>query len=70
MDVIFFTHQKESCLKEGTSKTQFYCKICIPESFSRTNSDHVPLVTNNLMIKVDGGYKCEKCGLTVKRVTV
>ena len=54
MDVIFFTHQKESCLKEGTSKTQFYCKICIPESFSRTNYDHVPLVTNNLMIKVDG----------------
>ena len=61
-----FTHQKTSCLKEGISRSQFYCKTCIPESVSRPNSDNATLVTNDPMIKVDNGYKCRKCGLTVK----
>ena len=60
-----FTHRKQACIKEGSNKSQFYCKTCIPSTaVEKRNEDSSE--SQSSILKVDNGFKCEKCGLVAK----
>ena len=60
-----FTHRKQACIKEGSNKAQFYCKICIPSTAVEKRNEN-PSESQSHIRKVENGFKCEKCGLVAK----
>ena len=60
-----FTHSKRACLNKGIEVSQFYCKTCAPNSDvpARTEATKKQFME---MTKIPGGWKCNKCNLSVK----
>ena len=60
-----FTHNRQSCVKFCSDKSQFYCKICKP--IGETQVPNEETQRNDALIKkVDGNFKCGVCGLVAK----
>ena len=60
-----FTHTKRACMKQGSKSSQFNCKLCAPADDSETTSKEAS-TSSSCMLKVENGWKCEKCALVVK----
>ena len=58
-----YTHKRNVCLRNTSDKNQFYCKVCICSNQSQNKETSS---SNTYNSKVDGGFKCEKCGIIVK----
>ena len=59
-----YTHKKVSCLKEAYEKSQFYCKVCVPEDHPVRSEQ--PQKKETHYTKLDNGFKCKKYNLVVK----
>ena len=58
-----FTHKKNTCLRDVKNKNQFFCKVC---SSTENSQEQVKETSQSKACRVDGGFKCERCGIIVK----
>ena len=61
-----YTHKKVACLKEThrNSSSQFLCRLCVPNH--EQSEPEQPQGQDADISKVDNGFKCNVCSLTVK----
>jgi hypothetical protein len=51
-------------MQEAYEKSQFYCKVCVPEDHPVRSEQ--PQKKETHYTKLDNGFKCKKCNLVVK----
>ena len=51
-----YTHRKQTCIKEASQKSQFYCKICVPTTAEEVAPQETSEI-NAYAFKVDNGFR-------------
>ena len=56
-----YTHPKVKCMNTGVQNMQYYCKVCLPDSGTRSGS-----APQNSLTRTAEGWKCNECNMCLK----